>query len=1500
MTPPTLSITEEIMQFINQSQAGEGMLAQLLSKEHTVPETLEITATAQEQDTCITKKDEDQPLSPGTSSCHQDSDYIGMQDEKSVEDNKTVITKGQAHPCQAGTMSDVEESRKESCIPSPASMLQEISQENRTLVFTENSIDPTELKDTNDVPSQDSLEESQSECTYGFHGAEASSLSNNDKGPQTTESSKNCLPRPLTTEKNESSQTKSNRQIIEKIRNYYEAAEITDSQIPRRNSISHIPSGMVKESVSRLNVVSQQEDLCESVTGRSDVDDSEHDHVSPLPEEILIPADLPADWTDLADAHTESYACREVCSEVPDTESHTCSELMKIWKEKEKRECSAHTEMQNRQNIKRKSSTEEECSVGIFAKCRNSVSSKDDKMDPEVLTEGDDSEQNLKEITKQTVQSESAVPCTNLEGLSSQIKVSKCSIRTKDILSKNLYKGSPDVMGMGLFEGGVNPCLSENSEKILSKVQMLVRMYSDKAASIKMPLHKRLQEGRVSAEGTGSASEQTDKTETKLDCPVLTEPLMYGHVLVREQLSSTYVQENSCIVTSSRESTSDLEGSSILHPASPLSPKYQKSQDRTDAETVTTETGVVCHFPGGVHTDYGLCPGSSYLKETQPETQSTNPEQDSSVQINAPCDYESPTDSNKDTDFISPEEQGGDHSVFSERESLSVTEKPFILQDGTTESKVRQVAMAIQKNLALNECKELQEEMRDVPCHFEENLSWNSQQESFTCSQDISMENLDGKILDSKEMTMTLEQETEKSANVPEDSSDCDKNPEHPKTVLPLSAPEDNVTLPSEPGIDNKNLENSVLMRGLPSQNRIYVSCPLQKVSLEGISTDVFSSSCITKDISAPEQPISNSVESSLRKDQITKEQATTQRRSPFSDLPKVSSKRPDLPDDSETKCIPSNLEAQAMQCVSQRLPPVSPRHEDSVKKQVQASSGESRPKLHPHLSNDRPSNLPSTVGDKKPCCSPKCCTTPVENPQPSSCFVSPMTKSQAASCISQSLAKRSNNTQSLAMTSGLNAKSSISPTLPQSSISLRLRSPSPKLSFIVDTSQNISLGSALTTTQQTKCAAAHSTPSSARQSPTMSPHPCHKQTPSSTTPEQLNHPNWNNSNNNNNRNSWGSEFGISRKTSMSSLGRSLFSPDHLQNTSYNRVARPFSSASEPSSRVHSPSPCSSLYCTQPTQDYPCIPSKKPPHLKSLRISEAHTFTLLCVSLECSTPSSGFSSPTSGSPRIISPPPIGVPKHMWGAATPQPQNPIVTPSYVAGVSPVSDSNVPQTQRQPHAGSIPFLILADRAPVPAQNGHRSWTESNHYSQNVEHSPGIQRPQGAHSNPPSGVLSPVRLAPTKIIQGGRHFTSIAWPDIRELLTKYDGPETPNKCVSPSPGPSNAESHGSDHYNSRNQSSLVSPTVACSPPAMGQDMSTSNPETEPESASWTRVGRGSLRTSYATTVNLQIAGSGRITALSNAQVSLTQTLVPVPDNGHRHKSINGCSLAQTCKRL
>ena len=111
--------------------------------------------------------------------------------------------------------------------------------------------------------------------------------------------------------------------IIEKIRSYYEAAEAqagaeaggeaeetegaSDGQTPqRRNSFSQIPSGLVKESVSRFDVSGHQDSLCESESGRSDTG-ADGGLPSPPPLEPgspegpagqACPTSLPAVWAE--------------------------------------------------------------------------------------------------------------------------------------------------------------------------------------------------------------------------------------------------------------------------------------------------------------------------------------------------------------------------------------------------------------------------------------------------------------------------------------------------------------------------------------------------------------------------------------------------------------------------------------------------------------------------------------------------------------------------------------------------------------------------------------------------------------------------------------------------------------------------------------------------------------------------------------------------------------------------------------------------------------------------------------------------------------------------------------------------------------------------------------------------------------------------------------------------------------------------------------------------
>ncbi|KAI4791465.1 hypothetical protein KUCAC02_033989 [Chaenocephalus aceratus] len=77
----------------------------------------------------------------------------------------------------------------------------------------------------------------------------------------------------------------------------------------------------------------------------------------------------------------------------------------------------------------------------------------------------------------------------------SQIKVGRWSHHSR-IVSDNrvLFEGmGSDVAGIGLFEASpaVDPILMENSERILSKVQTIARMYSAKASTMKVPLHQK-------------------------------------------------------------------------------------------------------------------------------------------------------------------------------------------------------------------------------------------------------------------------------------------------------------------------------------------------------------------------------------------------------------------------------------------------------------------------------------------------------------------------------------------------------------------------------------------------------------------------------------------------------------------------------------------------------------------------------------------------------------------------------------------------------------------------------------------------------------------------------------------------------------------------------------------------------------------------------------------------------------------------------------------------
>lgn len=490
-------------------------------------------------------------------------------------------------------------------------------------------------------------------------------------------------------------------------------------------------------------------------------------------------------------------------------------------------------------------------------------------------------------------------------------------------------------------------------------------------------------------------------------------------------------------------------------------------------------------------------------------------------------------------------------------------------------------------------------------------------------------------------------------------------------------------------------------------------------------------------------------------------------------------------------------------------------------------------------------------------------------------------------------------------------------------------------------------------------------------------------------------------------------------------------SHDPLWSGSHNRVPQPFST-SEPSSRVQSPSLLSSFsrLCSPPPQhNYSSPMANKPPHPRSARVAGASSHNPLGLTLEL--PRASSASSACLSPRILSPPPIGVSVNVWtnNVTAPQPRNPRYassspSPSFSSSLGsptlenasfPTSSSSlVPlQSSRASSPSSLSPTAsqttsqtlhrsfsssLADTPPSPARSNpsglRRSWLDSSRRSLDFSGSGrgSFEQQESCLTSPRSGwssyssspsclsprvglqsPLSPSRLPPGKSTLGGQHFTSVPWPDVRELSNKYNGTDSldtsatstiiassPSSLsslshtvlLSSSPGPSDSQTEWGDpdleegncrsqlicayvarpsHEHNISSSCMSSPPLApyqhnnyqsqFKPQPQVQIATTtppipSIPSHLPSSSSPLPFAHSSStkqrnhKPSYATTVNLQIAGSGRITSFSTAQVSLTQTLQggaggPGQGQGMRRVSINGLShlpspLPQNCNRL
>nr|XP_046170063.1 pleckstrin homology domain-containing family G member 3 isoform X2 [Oncorhynchus gorbuscha] len=656
--PPTLSITEEIMQFINQSRVREGMAELKPDIDSPLDESLEDPAT--EPHPCPPAQQGNYLLlaSP-TEETYESQDPDPNSPEEitvQLEGSRTKMEDQTLPPCLSRESSEEGGCEEGESTPLPADVLEERPQEESTSAKETGTVGERNASEVEDEQTFETLtplspvnlpDEREREKEL------CSDLPNEDKPPEAPLSvPEHTVQSPLA-HKKETQLTKSDRQIIEKIRSYYEAAEAEageagesdSSPTPRRNSFSLIiPTGLVKDSVSHFAVFGHQDSLCDSESGRSDggaEPEPESELPSPLPsvpdqgQGALSPdcssTSAAGSQEDHSQAPGQGEPALEKCSRFEPGSKLPCTELMKDWKEKEKVGAPVSTEREIIPNL----STDITKEPSFSDEAAKVITE-----DQQVINGHGPSPSDLDSEPKEAQKDSTVPPPTglhdsktapmsqagwgrirdrssltgNLEGLPSQIKVGRWSRHCKMVSSsRTLYEGAAvaDVAGIGLFEASPgDPCLVENSERILSKVQMLARMYSAKASIMKVPLHhKRVCVGRAPWTVTTRHSvpplaqplqqHQEEKITVKraqshsTGCQEMTsvtsEPQLFGHILVSEQLSPTYrQQENSCALTGPRDSVSNLESTSIASPpSSPLTTPPKTSQVRPE-EVVTT------------------------------------------------------------------------------------------------------------------------------------------------------------------------------------------------------------------------------------------------------------------------------------------------------------------------------------------------------------------------------------------------------------------------------------------------------------------------------------------------------------------------------------------------------------------------------------------------------------------------------------------------------------------------------------------------------------------------------------------------------------------------------------------------------------------------------------------------------------------------------------------------------------------------------------------------
>ncbi|KAM4690214.1 pleckstrin homology domain-containing family G member 3 isoform 3-T3 [Rhinophrynus dorsalis] len=317
------------------------------------------------------------------------------------------------------------------------------------------------------------------------------------------------------------------RRLIEKIKTYYDNAEHEDAafSIKRRESLTYIPTGVVRNSVFKINSLPRF-DVTQGSLARQRISSSSS-NASTLSSRPSSWADAPTfvngtESEQLDTRNQQPFApgkndAKEHPIPITDDEFRAPNEMIKLWEEIEKENAWKEiTDVKDEKVLEPTSSSSENKPLGTF---ENGVESHE----PLLILEDSD----LSTITEES-------PFRTPESTSpKQDGNPRHNMNINDQAFKTPIRLHPKIMQLA-------NCMDEDmSEKMKNKVYQLARQYSQRIKCNKPVAHRRLKEIEDDIRRTSLPSVQEEKQEEKgKRKPVLLLP-KYDHIVLQEHSPTT-------------------------------------------------------------------------------------------------------------------------------------------------------------------------------------------------------------------------------------------------------------------------------------------------------------------------------------------------------------------------------------------------------------------------------------------------------------------------------------------------------------------------------------------------------------------------------------------------------------------------------------------------------------------------------------------------------------------------------------------------------------------------------------------------------------------------------------------------------------------------------------------------------------------------------------------------------------------------------------------------